>query len=135
MLVLIPCGGKKREMPCPAGNLYIGSYFKGCLGYALSITEPPNILILSAKYGLLALGDRVSPYDLRMGSPGCVTAQLVREQAETRGVLTSERVVALGGVDYLDVVREVWPLAETPMVGTGGIGKQLKWLGDNTKRK
>ena len=133
MIVIIPCGGKKREMPCAAGNLYIGPYFKGCMAYALSKVGPERVFILSAKYGLISPNDRIEPYDLRMGNEGCVTADKVREQAIQRGLL-GEEVTALGGDEYIQVVKQVWPNAATPLTGVGGIGYQLQWLKANRGR-
>jgi hypothetical protein len=86
------------------------------------------ILILSAKYGLLGLDDRVEPYNLRMGQPGCVTAAVVAEQARKRKVLHEPDVFALGGEEYVSVARQVWPHCRCPLGAEGGIGKQIGWL-------
>ena len=127
MIVIIPCGGKKRSVASIAAELYVGPYFRGCLAYARSLVSDADIYVLSAKYGLVTLVDELEPYDLRMGNAGCVTPRRVQEQAAAMGVL-DERVVALGGVDYTRVVRAVWRSVTTPLTGVGGIGKQLRWL-------
>lgn len=133
-LVVIPCGGAKLGRPAPAGEMYIGGYHRLCQRYALTLTggDRSRVLILSAKYGLLRLDDPVRPYELRMGRPGAVTVEEVRFQAGLLGfgeLAGLRRVVALGGLDYTDICRAVWPATcETPMSGVGGIGKQMAWL-------
>jgi hypothetical protein len=154
MLVIIPCGSEKRRTACPAQHLYVGPYFRACLRFARGLArgagmagtpgdgvESPAtagskpgapgrgiILILSAKHGLLGLDDRVEPYNLRMGQPGCVTAALVHEQARKRKVLHERDVFALGGEEYVSVARQVWPHCRCPLGAEGGIGKQIGWL-------
>lgn len=107
--------------------LYLGSYYRACLYYALSLVGREQIFILSAKYGLLALRDVVEPYDLKMGQKGSVTAQQISEQAVLRGVF-DEKVICLGGRAYIDVMRQVWKDCVVPLEGVGGIGKQMRWL-------
>jgi hypothetical protein len=127
MIVIIPCGAKKRSVKSQAYAMYIGSYFKANLHYALSIAKKENIYILSAKYGLLRLQDEISPYNIRMGQPGCVSGRFVKRQADEMGIL-EEDVICLGGRDYTSVMREIWPGCSTPLKGTGGMGKQMQWL-------
>ena len=128
-IVVIPCGGAKRGYSCPAGEMYVGAYHRGCLGYALTLVggDESRVFILSSKYGLLSLGDMIAPYDLRMGNPGSVGTDIVKRQAKVRGI-SGRVVVALGGKAYTDVCRSVWSNCKTPLTGVGGIGKQLQWL-------
>jgi hypothetical protein len=127
-VVIIPCGKAKQPTPQPAGRLYTGAYFRACLRYAQTLAQPDRIFILSALYGLLALTDVVTPYELRMGEPGCVTLAQVRRQAAARGLLGAS-VVALGGRNYTDVCRAVWHAGcKCPLAGQGGIGKQMAWM-------
>jgi hypothetical protein len=53
------------------------------------------VLILSARHGLLALDDVVSPYDMRMGEQGCITSPEVTEQAHRFGIQRDDEVYAL----------------------------------------
>lgn len=131
MLVIVPCGQSKRTTRAQAGVMYTGPYHRDCLDYARSIASPQEILILSAKYGLLRLTDWVEPYDLRMGEPGAVTADVVREQARSLGVLEEHPVIALGGIEYTRVCRAVWPGCVLPLAGVGGLGHQRRWLRHN----
>ncbi len=126
-VVIIPCGGKKRTFACQARLLYVGAYHVSCQRYALTLTSPEKVFILSALYGLLDLWRVIAPYDLRMGSKGAITSNKVREQANLLGILDQE-VIALGGRDYTKVCAQVWSNCSLPLEGRGGIGKQLKWL-------
>jgi hypothetical protein len=85
MVVIISCGAKKLERAAPARDLYIGPYFRAILGYALTIAPAENIFVLSAKYGLVRLQDRLKPYDLKMGAAGGVDIRTVRRQAKRLG--------------------------------------------------
>lgn len=129
-LVVIPCGSAKKKVRSRAGELYLGNYHRKCQEYALALTggRRDRVLILSAKYGLLGLEDWVDPYDLRMRQSGCIRVGTVQRQAQERGLEGLTPVVALGGRDYVDMIRAIWPHCQTPLTGIGGIGKQLQWL-------
>jgi hypothetical protein len=108
-LVVIPCGGAKLTGNHRASQLYVGSYHAMCKKAALRLTVPSRVRILSAKYGLLELGDTVESYDLRMGQPGSVTvATLVAQAAGLSGP-----VVILAGKVYARAALAVWPEAAT----------------------
>jgi hypothetical protein len=132
MIVIVPCGGKKRSESCTAREMYTGPFHKGCMRYALTLAPPEDVYILSAKYGLLRLSDEIEPYDLRMGQVGCVASKTVLGQARALSLETEDRVVCLGGGLYREVCKKVWPGCETPLLGVGGIGHQLKWLKEHS---
>lgn len=125
-LVIVPCGGKKLDQAARAGDLYVGSYHLACRRAADRISKKQ--LILSAKHGLVTLDTIIEPYDLRMGDPGCVSVETVREQARHWRLHTESFVHALGGRAYTDVVTTVWPRAKVPLAGCAGIGEQLARL-------
>lgn len=135
LLVIIPCGGKKRDVASPAVELYTGPYFRACLAYAVEMVGPDMIYILSAKHGLLSLDQVVEPYNMRMGWSGCISSEAVRQQAEERGLLEADPVLALGGRDYTRVCRLVWPRCTCVLEGKGGNGRQMKWLTTETKKR
>jgi hypothetical protein len=62
-ITLIACSATKLEKACMAKDMYQGSLFKKSLEYALKTTNPKNIYILSAKYGLVGLEQEIEPYD------------------------------------------------------------------------
>jgi hypothetical protein len=129
-LVVIPCGGRKQAPPwCgPAWNLYTGPYFRACriTGLQLAGGRTDRVLILSGRYGLLAWGDEVEPYEMRITAAGAVIPEHCRSQASRRGLIGEREVVGLCGADYADIVRYVWPHATFPLAGVGGIGRQLR---------
>lgn len=126
LTVITPCGAKKRTGIYPAYALYVGPYYTACLAYALSITDRSHIYILSAKHGLLSLEQKVISYNLKMGQPGSITADRVKEQAKQYKIQSP--IICLGGSLYTGIAKAVWPDALTPLSGVGGIGKQLQWL-------
>ncbi|MFJ2060386.1 hypothetical protein ACIOMM_31240 [Streptomyces sp. NPDC087908] len=63
--------------------------------------------------------------DLRIGQPGCVTAELLAVQAAQLGILPGLRpVVALGGRAYVQAVTQLRPDTLQPLAGCRGIGEQ-----------
>jgi hypothetical protein len=131
-VVIVPCGGRKAPgRQIPAGEKYIGSYHQATRRAAAAIAQRTGarILILSALYGLLELGDLVDDYDLRMGEAGSVTAGRVAEQAAALGI-TDAAVTVIAGRAYADVVTAVWPHAIRVLDGTTGMPHQMKRLGE-----
>ena len=61
-IVLISCVKTKLDHPAKAKDLYISDLFSKNLAYAKKM-KPNHIFILSAKYGLLRLDDRIAPYE------------------------------------------------------------------------
>jgi len=127
VIAIIPCGAKKRKDRSPAYAMYLGTYFKINLRYALSITNREYIFILSAKYGLLGLEDEIEPYNIKMGDPGCVSVDFVLAQARRRDLL-GETAICLGGHLYTDVMRQIWCKHVVPLDCVGRMGYQMQWL-------
>lgn len=128
MIVVLSCGARKADSPQPAALLYTGSYFKTAYRWARSVVPSRAIFIMSAKYGLICSADVIAPYDLRMGQLGCVDAETVRTQATMLDVLNEHTVIMVGGQDYVDVARQVWPNCLAPFGrerGVKGIGYAL----------
>ena len=121
-LVIVGCGARKRADRAPAAGLYTGPYFRACLATATAIAARDHVLILSARYGLLALDDQVDPYDLTLGQPGAIDARQLAEQAHARGLFGSA-VIALCGARYAALLGEIWADVRTPLAGLG-IGQQ-----------
>jgi hypothetical protein len=140
-LVIVPCGAKKWLVPfCAAKDLYVGSYFRAAWKAARALAgEEGTIRILSAKYGLISPEKTISPYNLRMGDPGCVTSEWVRVQAMADGLLYTQQpglaVIVLAGRAYSRVALDVWPNALTPLADLHGMGYQLHRLRLIAERK
>ena len=102
-IVLLPCAKSKRSEPCKAMDMYISPLFRGGLRYAQSL-KPDKIFILSAKYGLLHLYDRIIPYERTLNKMGRkerkvwaagVLAQLIQECD-----LENDKFIILAGEKY-----------------------------------
>lgn len=124
-IVILSCGQKKVTKPTEAYRLYQGSYYKMNLKYALSITSLNCIYILSAKYGLIKSTEIIAPYNLKMGEPGSVTTDKIKQQAASLGILQNE-VIILGGSLYVNKIREVFMKNKAPILGKSmGYAMQL----------
>lgn len=142
---VIPCGGAKLDRPAPARELYTGSMFRHTLTCVLAAAEKDEtagfgrsrVLILSALHGLVQLDQVLEPYDLRMGAPGSVTADRVREQATALGMVWGDgeddrpgEVSALLPHKYFrvldDALRDLYVYPSDVYEGCRGIGEQRR---------
>lgn len=138
-LVIVGCGASKHLAGrWLARHLYTGDYFQKRLAYARTLTDDRHILILSAHYGLIGLDVKVTPYDLRLGQPGSVTASQLKMQLQAGHEVMGDpdwlawpQPVVLAGSDYVQLAAQVWPAVATPLAGMG-IGQQLAWLKEHT---
>ena len=64
-VALIACVKMKLPNKAKAEYLYTSPLFKGNLQFAKTL-NPDEILILSAKYGLVELYDEIEPYDVTL---------------------------------------------------------------------
>lgn len=127
-VVIIPCARRQLDTPAPAGELYApGSYHRASRRAAEAIVSEGGgtVLVLSGRHGLLPLDRVLSPYDQRLGRPGCVLPEQLREQARELGVADAPKVIVLAGRQYAAAAREVWPDCVWPLVGLG-IGHQQR---------
>ncbi|MFE9619544.1 DUF6884 domain-containing protein [Streptomyces sp. NPDC006384] len=128
-LLLVPCSMGKLDVPAaPAGEMYVGSYHVAArrAAAAASANGSAQVLILSAKFGLLRDEDRILHYDLRAGDSGTVTRQALARQAHFLGV-SAARVTVFAGKAYADLARTIWPGLEHPLEGRG-IGQHLAFF-------
>jgi len=133
VIVILSCGQRKQAERSRAKDLYTGPYFRAALAYATSRVALERIFILSAKYGLLALEDRVDPYELKLGQPGSVTVEKARQQARQLGLLpVTDVMMVIAGKKYQDFLMGVFETGFL-MPCTGGIGQQIQWLRAHTK--
>ncbi|MGW0485798.1 DUF6884 domain-containing protein [Nonomuraea sp. NPDC003214] len=135
-LVIVPCGGRKADTatPIPAGRLYTGSYHRAARAAADALTlDGGQVLILSARHGLIPLDRELAPYEQRAGQPGSIGGAELRAQAATLGI-TDARPVVLAGRAYVDLARQVWPDLDAPLAGTRGIGEQMARLAAIARR-
>lgn len=59
-LVVVGSGLLKLSAPAPAGRLYTGAHTRAAIRWARSVSD--DVLILSAKYGLVPVGQVIAPY-------------------------------------------------------------------------
>lgn len=128
MVVVIPCGGKKRPGRHRAFRLYSGPYFEKALAAALKLAPKDRIFILSGKHGLLPLDQEVDSYEQRIDAPGAITAPEVHAQADRLGILAEPDIVVLAGSVYAGIAKTVWPAARTPLLALPGMGYQMQFL-------
>jgi len=132
--VLIACCSRKLTQKAFACDIYISDLFKKSMAYAKSL-NPTNIFILSAKYGLLELKDEVKPYDetLKEKTAGEIKiwAIDVLEKLSKKTNFEEDTFIFLAGNNYRKYLLPKIKNYLIPLKGLG-IGKQKKWLMDNT---
>jgi len=134
-IVLISCVSKKLNTKERARDIYISPLFKYALKYSQSL-NPEKIFILSAKYGLLNLNDEIEPYEKTLNS---MKMQEMKEWAERVlnklkqvSDLEKDEFIFLAGEKYRKFLISNIKNSSVPLKGLG-IGKQLKFLKENTK--
>jgi hypothetical protein len=140
-LVIIGCGAKKQDKPCPASDLYTGPLFVKALAYARAVAKDDDIRILSAKHGLLKLDQIVRPYEHRLTKADI--RGLPSLDITVRGQLEDLEcghcpVLMLASNDYSLLFHAAWwsvfqsnPKMDQPLAGLG-IGYQMQWLKECT---
>ena len=132
-VILVGCVRTKRAGPCAAAELFTSPLFEGRHQYATA--SGLRWYILSAKFGLLAPGDVIGPYDVYLADQSAgyrrawgefVTAALEQRESDLRG-----RTIEIhAGAAYVDPLR-------APMAARGATlavplahlrqGEQLGW--------
>lgn len=127
---MIPCSAGKLDEPTRAVELYTGSMFRHTLAAAQAAVQRGGgeVLILSAKHGLVAPAELLEPYNVKMGDPGCVSVRWVRFQALVYLGVEPATVYTLLPRAYLAVLAEALKGFGVRLVdlyaGTRGIGDQ-----------
>ena len=133
VLTLIGCGSAKQDEPAPARELYTSSYFAKKRGWGRAWGD---IVILSAKYGIVEPDREIPPYDKTLKNAS-------DEEADewATGVMADlprdyDAYVVLAGSDYVEPIRDdledVDGEVYFPFDATSGIGDQIGWLNDET---
>jgi hypothetical protein len=129
-IVLISCVSLKQDRPSPARELYVSPLFKKNLAYAESL-NPDKIFILSAKYGLLEIDEKVAPYDLTLNTMKMAAvrewADSVLAQLRVKADLKEDQFIFLAGQRYRKYLIPFMGEYQIPMEGLG-IGRQLSYL-------
>jgi hypothetical protein len=143
-LCIVPCGNRKiwdknpNAGPTKAEYVYVGPFAKKCREYATRF-YPSSWCILSAKYGFLLPNDIVpGPYNVsfndRKTNP--ITIKELSVQVKEKELDNYERIIILGGKNYVEMANEVFLSKEilTPLSGCRGIGYMMGKLNDAIKR-
>jgi len=129
-IVLVSCASKKLRHRAKAEDLYVSELFLQSLAYARRLA-PAAIFILSAKYGLVAPGDEIDPYDVTLNTMSRAEAKAwsdaVFAQLQGRTSVEHDHFVFLAGDRYR---RDLVPRLRSVTVPLEGlrIGKQLRFL-------
>jgi hypothetical protein len=133
--VVIACGRQKVVRPARALDLYRGPLFRAAREWALSVTIPERIWILSARWGLVPARGWLEPYDHQAGDADELAVVIDTYDVGALAELAREPGVFLvGGAVYAEGLRRhlgnVITLAECLPPGreTRGIGAQRSWL-------
>lgn len=132
MIAFIGCVKNKVNYETEAQFLYNSTYFNYCLKYSKKINAN-KIYILSAKYGLLNLHTKISPYELTLNSMNNkerrVWAANVIQQMKQEQINFNEQVVFLCGKKYRQYLEPYFINSFCPFdFINGGIGKQLQFM-------
>ncbi|MCX4784041.1 MULTISPECIES: DUF6884 domain-containing protein [unclassified Streptomyces] len=130
-VVVVPCSNTKSAAPAgAAGEMYIGSYHRAARRAAETQAGPDSqLLVLSAKFGLLRPQDHILRYDLRAGQRGQVPRAVLLSQAHHLAVGVAD-VTVFAGKAYANLARTVWPALAHPLAGARGIGDHLAFFAD-----
>lgn len=133
-IALIACASKKLKKKTAAKELYDSPLFKLSLNYAKK--QADKIFILSAKYMLLDLEQEIEPYELTLNKIKDEEVKLwadkVLEKLKEKADLERDEFIFLAGEKYRKYLIPEIKNYNIPMKGLG-IGKQLKFLKENTK--
>ncbi len=129
-IVLISCVSKKRAVNSRAAELYTSTLFKLNLQYARKL-KPDAIFILSAKHGLVALDDEITPYNVTLNKMRAderkVWANKIIEQLRLHADLQHDHFIVLAGERYRQYLLPRLLSYEIPLEKLR-IGKQLQYL-------
>jgi hypothetical protein len=109
-LVVIPCAADKLPTAALAIDLYASSNFRHVLNSARVTAvadaeyfgHDTKVMILSARHGLVDLGQVIEPYDTKMGDAGCIGRDELVDQLVA---LAPQTVMSLLPSRYFDALH------------------------------
>jgi len=138
-IALVGCGKSKLDRAAPARELYTGPLFRSALSYALEPDRFDSVYILSAKYGLLYLDEKIEPYDLALAQRDRAArvkwGRLVAASLDALHYRCPLDITCLAGRPYVDALlwmgegyffEHRWSLS-APLSGLGR-GQRLAWF-------
>jgi len=142
VLVIVPCGSSKiwgkfpKSKATIAEEAYIGHPFKVNRTFAEKFAD--KWVILSAKYGFM---DPDFPlrenYDVSFNDLATdpISLSELKAQVKRKGLESYEFVIALGGENYIEIVRELFKGAAKVIAPAEGLpmGKAMSFIKSLTK--
>lgn len=129
-IVLISCVSRKLNHQAKARDLYVSNLFRLNLQYAERL-NPDEILILSAKHGLLSLDEEIAPYDETLKAMPAIQvrqwANCVIEQIKNKCTIGETTFIFLAGEKYRRYLLPHLENVQIPLQGLR-IGEQLQKL-------
>lgn len=126
---LVACCSKKLNTESLAKDMYISILFKYSMKYLNERCD--KIFILSAKYGLLELNDKIATYDKTLNEMNKADrinwSNDVLKKLKSKTNLENDQFIILAGKRYREKLVKYIKNYDIPME-TLGIGKQLKFL-------
>jgi hypothetical protein len=134
-IVLISCVKTKLKHAAPAKELYTSQLFKFSLAYARSL-NPDAIYVLSAKYGVVELDQRIEPYEMTLNNMSVSAskewAKNVVSRLEELIDLEKDNIVFIAGDKYRKFLIPHIRNYEIPLKGLS-FGRQLQYMKAHTK--
>ncbi len=137
---VVSCTKKKQTHPCKAYEMYSASELFS-KAYAYAKENYNQVVILSAKYGLLFPEDRIEPYDLTLKSMKAPEvkewSEMVFKQMQKHLSLKEISIICFhAGSKYrkylIPQLQALGIECKVPLAKLG-IGKQLKWYNTQTR--
>lgn len=129
-VALISCVKSKRKVPAKVKDLYTSTLFQYNLRYA-RILRPDAVYVLSAKHGLLDLGQVIAPYEMTLNTMSVEAKKAwsrnVLDSLQQKADLDSDMFVFLAGVNYRKYIIPKLKHYEIPFEGMP-FGMQLQEL-------
>lgn len=141
-LGLVSCTKKKRSVTCTVREMYSSSQLFS-KAYAYAVTNYDEVMILSAKHGLIDPDTVIEPYDATLNKMGKEErrkwAEGVNKQIYDRYFGTDMRFVFFhAGLRYREFLIPSLEMngfeCRVPLEGLG-IGKQMKWYNEQSNHR
>jgi cytoplasmic iron level regulating protein YaaA (DUF328/UPF0246 family) len=131
IIALISCVSKKCQYRTEAQNMYISPLFVKSIKYAKDILRPDKIFILSAKYGLLGINQKIDTYNETLNDKNQQEkrewAKKIIEQLRKKCSINNDIFIFLAGKNYYVNLLSYLPNNKILMENLP-IGKRLQWL-------
>ncbi len=117
-IVLLTCVKAKKSYPCAAKDMYQGELFFSLMAYAKN-QNPAKIFILSGKYGLLELDQKINPYDVNLNEVSDTALQQwsakVVQELDQKTDLKNDRFILLCNSVYRRYISKKMTHIELPI--------------------